>query len=203
MLKFVKTTMAGGVVFILPLMLVFILLEKALRLLHGAIVNLLPMFSTYSVAGITLLSLIALFLLVFVCFVAGLLARTQLASGFIRTIESKVLGNLPGYDLLKDAAARFAGIKDVEGAQVGLICEDDGWLFCLVVEAEINGWISVYVPSAGPSGATGGDLKVMPAHLVRMTELAWLPVLACLRRGGKGALELAVPWLPQDAVTGR
>lgn len=197
MLKFIKTTLAGGLVFILPLMLIVVLVEKALHLLHQMMTNVLPTFaSSYSVAGVTLLSLAALLLLVSICFLAGLIARTAPATALVKAIESKLLEKLPGYDLLKDATSRLAGIENIEGAQVGLICEDDGWLFCLVLEAEVDGWISVYVPGAGPAGPTGGDLKMMPSHLVRMTGLAWLPVLACLRRGGRGASALAGPWLP-------
>lgn len=198
MLRFVKTTVAGGVVFILPLILICILLEKALQLMHEATAKVLPMLATYSVAGVTLLTIIAIVALVFICFLAGLLARTKAASRLIEAIESNVLGKLPGYQLIKDATARMAGVDNVEGAQVGLICEDDGWLFCLVLEAEVDGWISVYVPDAGPAGPAGGDLRMMPANMVRVTSLAWLPVLACMRRGGRGGLAMALPWLPKN-----
>lgn len=198
MLRFIKTTVAGGVLFMLPLVLIFILLEKALHLLHVPLLTAFPMFAGYRVAGITLFSVVALCALVLICFLAGLLARTGPATRLIKTVESQVLGKLPGYELLKDATARMAGVENIEGAQVGLICEDDGWLFCLVLDAPVEGWVSVYVPDAGPAGATGGDLRMMPAPMVRMTDLAWLPVLACLRRGGRGALALATPWLPKE-----
>lgn len=199
MLRFIKTTVAGGIVFILPLILIVVLLEKALRLLHAAAAKVLPMFAGYSLSGVTLLSLIAILFLVLACFLAGLLAKTEAALRFVQAIENSVLDKLPGYQLLKDATAHMAGIENLEGAKVGLICEDDGWLFCLVVEAEVDGWVAVYVPDAGPSGPAGGDLRLMPAVLVTITGLAWLPVLACLRRGGHGALVLAQPWLPKPA----
>lgn len=197
MFKFIKTTVAGGIVFILPLILILVLFEKALHLLHTAMAKVLPMFVDFSVAGVTLVSATALLVLILICFLAGLLARTKLASGLIKAIEDKVLGQLPGYQLLKDATSRMAGIENLHGATVGLICEDEGWLFCLVLETEVEGWISVYVPDAGPSGPAGGDLRLMPAEMVRITNLEWLPVLACLRRGGRGALALAAPWLPK------
>lgn len=197
MFKFIKTTVAGGIVFILPLILILVLFEKALHLLHTAVAKVLPMFVEYSLAGVTLLSMTALLVLVLICFLAGLLARTELASGLIKAIEDKVLGQLPGYQLLKDATSRVAGIENLDGAHVGLICEDDGWLFCLVLEADSGGWMSVYVPDAGPSGPAGGDLRLVPVEMVRITSLEWLPVLACLRRGGRGALALAAPWLPK------
>lgn len=45
MFRFIKTTVAGGLLFILPLVLIFLLLEKAVRLLRGPIHKRLPMFA--------------------------------------------------------------------------------------------------------------------------------------------------------------
>lgn len=79
---------------------------------------------------------------------------------------------------------------------VGLINEDDGWLFCLVLEQQ-DAWFSVFILDAGPASGTSGEVRVVPASQVRLTELTWLQALACVRRGGHGALALAAPWLPQ------
>lgn len=200
MFKFIKTTMAGGLLFILPLVLIVWLIEKAIHLIKGPLTKLLPMFAEHSIAGITLFSLVALLTLVGICFIAGLLANTRFAIKLLRLLEEQVLGNLPGYQLLKDMTARMTGVEHLDGAKVGLICEDDGWLFCLVLEAGNADWVSVYIADAGPSGGTAGELRLMPAACVRMTELSWLSVLACLRRGGRGALELAGPWLPKSVT---
>lgn len=54
MFSFIRTTVAGGLLFILPLMLIVILMEKAVHLLREPIRKLLAMFTHYSFAGITL-----------------------------------------------------------------------------------------------------------------------------------------------------
>jgi uncharacterized membrane protein len=196
MFRFIKTTVAGGLLFILPLLLVFMLLEKGVHLLREPIHKLLPMFAEYSVAGVTLFTLVALVVLVLICFFAGLLAKTRFGTAVFNTLEDNVLGKVPGYALLKDATARLTGLENVQGAKVGLINEDDGWLFCLVLEQQ-DAWFSVFILDAGPASGTSGEVRVVPASQVRLTELTWLQVLACVRRGGHGALALAAPWLPQ------
>lgn len=196
MFNFIKTTIAGGLLFILPLVLVVILLEKAVHLLRGPIHQPLPMFAQYSIAGVTLFTLVALLMLVLICFIAGLLAKTGPASKLLNALEENVLGKIPGYGLLKDATAHLAGLENVEGARVGLICEDEGWLFCLVLETQ-GTWLSVYIPDAGPAGGSSGEVRLVSTNQVRPTELDWMPVLACVRRGGHGALKLAAPWLPE------
>lgn len=195
MFRFIKTTVAGGLLFILPLLLVFMLLEKGVHLLREPIHKLLPMFAEYSIAGVTLFTVVALVVLVLICFFAGLLAKTRFGTAVFNALEDNVLGKVPGYALLKDATVRLTGLENVEGAKVGLLNEDDGWLFCLVLEQQ-EAWFSVFILDAGPASGTSGEVRVVPASQVRLTELTWLQVLACVRRGGHGALALAAPWLP-------
>ncbi|WP_392889647.1 hypothetical protein ACF6ZU_29850 [Pseudomonas migulae] len=196
MFKFIKTTVLGGLLFILPLVLIVVLIEKAIHLLSGPVKKLLPMFDDYDVAGVTLISLATLAGLVLLCFLAGLLARTRLASKALETVEDKVLGNLPGYQLFKDISTRMAGLENDGSTQVGMIAEGDGWRLCLVLDA-VGDWVTIYMPDGGPAGGTAGEVRLMPASQVVITDVTWLPLIASLRRGGRGALEMVGPWLPK------
>ncbi|WP_347905536.1 hypothetical protein [Pseudomonas purpurea] len=196
MFRFIKTTVAGGLLFILPLLLIAVVLEKALNLLRGPVHKLLPMFAGYDIAGVAVLTLVTLLVLILVCFFAGLLAKTAPAAKLFSALEEHVLGNLPGYQLLKDATARFAGMENVEGAKVGLLTVDEGLQVCLVLETQGH-WLTVYVADGGPAGGTAGDVRLVAATQVILTDLPWLSVLACLRRGGRGLLELTGPWIPE------
>lgn len=196
MFKFIKTTVLGGLLFILPLVLIVVLIEKAIHLLSGPVKKLLPMFDDYDVAGVTLISLATLAGLILLCFLAGLLARTRLASKALETVEDKVLGNLPGYQLFKDISTRMAGLENDGSTQVGMIAEGDGWRLCLVLDA-VGDWVMIYMPDGGPAGGTAGEVRLMPASQVVITDVTWLPLIASLRRGGRGALEMVGPWLPK------
>lgn len=196
MFKFFKTTVLGGLIFILPLVLIFVLIEKAIHLLRGPVQKLLPMFSGYDIAGVTLLSLATLAGLILLCFLAGLLAKTTAASHVVDAIENKVLGNLPGYQLVKDAAGRMAGLENDDGSKVGLIAEGEGWRVCLVLES-VGEFLTIYMPDGGPAGGTAGEVRLIPASHVIITGLTWLTLLTNLRRGGRGLLEAMQPWLPK------
>lgn len=197
MFKFIKTTVVGGVLFILPLMLIIVLIEKAIHLLSGPIHKILPMFEGYHVAGVTMISLATLLGLVLICFLAGLLAKTDAASNALTAIEEKVLGNLPGYQLFKDVSSRVAGVDKEDDTKVGMIEEGDGWRLCLVLET-VGDWATIYMPDGGPAGGTAGEVRLMPTAQVVVTDVTWLPLLATLRRGGRGSLELVGPWLKKD-----
>lgn len=199
MLKFIKTTIAGGLLLILPLVLVVILIEKAIHLLSGPLQKVLPLFDGFGVAAATSVTLAAVLALAALCFVAGLLARTRLASKGLQTLEDRLLGNLPGYQLLKDATARFAGLEQIEGARVGMVSEGGGFRLGLILETQ-GDWVLLYLPDGGPAGGTAGEVRALPATEVMLTEIPWLSLLACLRRGGRGTLELAARHLDANAL---
>ena len=196
MFKFIRTTVIGGLLFILPLILIIVLIEKAIHLLQGPVQKLLPMFSGFDVAGVTLISLATLLGLILLCFLAGLVARTAIASRALASVEDKVLGNLPGYQLFKDISTRVAGMDNDGNTQVGMIAEGDGWRLCLVLEAA-GDWVTIYMPDGGPAGGTAGEVRLVPASQVVVTDVSWLPLVASLRRGGRGALDMLAPWLPK------
>jgi uncharacterized membrane protein len=194
MFKFIKTTVVGGLLFILPLVLIAVLIEKAIHLLSGPIHKLLPMFADYDVAGVALLSLVTLFSLILLCFVAGLLARTAPARRTLESIENNVLTKLPGYQLVKETAERFAGLENADGARIGLLKEDESWRICMVIEAA-GDWVTIFIPDGGMAGVTAGEVRITPAADVVITDINWLPVVNGLKRGGRGLLELAQPWM--------
>ncbi|MFV3370120.1 hypothetical protein ACNFH5_18300 [Pseudomonas sp. NY15435] len=199
MLKFIKTTIAGGLLFILPLVLVVVLIEKAIHLLSGPLQKVLPLFDGFGVAAATSVTLVAIIALAAICFLAGLIARTRLATRGLQTLEDRILGNLPGYQLLKDATARFAGLEQIEGARVGMVNEGGGFRLGLVLESQ-GDWVLLYLPDGGPAGGTAGEVRALPAADVTLTDIPWLSLVACLRRGGRGTLELAARHLDVNSL---
>ncbi|WP_445178412.1 hypothetical protein [Pseudomonas sp. McL0111] len=196
MFKFVKTTVIGGLLFILPLVLIFVLIEKAIHLLRGPVEKLLPMFAGHDIAGVTLVTLAALIGLIVLCFLAGLLAKTSTAARALQASEDKVLSKLPGYELIKDATARLAGLENADASKVGMVAEEQGWRLCLVLES-VGDWLTVYMPDGGPGGGTAGEVRMLRATDVIITDLSWLGLAGGLRRGGRGLLEQMQPWLPK------
>lgn len=46
-------------------------------------------------------------------------------------------------------------------------------------------------------GGTSGEVRLVPASEVIVTELSWLTLATGLRRGGRGMLALMQPWVPK------
>jgi uncharacterized membrane protein len=95
--EFVKTTLIGGLLIVVPAYLTVLLLAKALagvvRLL-GPIVALLPGEQHFR-------QLMATALVVLLCFILGVVARTGVGRRAIAAFERRVLERLPGFAMLR------------------------------------------------------------------------------------------------------
>ena len=120
--QFIKDTLVGGVLFLLPGALLLWLAEKVLplaRQLMKPVENLLP---GHLVAQFALGTLLAVLALLLVAFIAGLLARTAPGQRLIRWIEESIVGSLPQYRMAKSVLeGRGGGDGDRAGfpAQAG------------------------------------------------------------------------------------
>ena len=102
---FLKATIVGGILFLLPLGLIVIVLGHAMRLaakVAEPISKLLPIEATNPTAVVTLL---AIFLLVVISLVAGLIARTNPGHRLMRWFEDSLFGGLPQYQMVVDENA--------------------------------------------------------------------------------------------------
>jgi len=100
-IKFLKTTFLGGILFLVPFIVLIAILEKALDVARKAVDPLADALfhgtSVHAYAG----HLLAFGLLLVLCFLAGLAAKTSFARKSVDELEKKVLARVPGYDSAK------------------------------------------------------------------------------------------------------
>ena len=94
-LKPLTTTLIGGVVFLLPLLVVIYVLGHGLALAARAAAPLVALLPQKDIGGITLASVVALALLLLLCFGAGLLARAAVGPGLRRPLRGAVADAVP------------------------------------------------------------------------------------------------------------
>lgn len=106
---FLKTTAVGGLVFLLPLVVVGALLGyvyNAVLLIYEPLKEYLPVSSTL---GLTILFLIAVAILLVLCFSCGLAARVAIGRKFSQTLEKRLVTVFPKYAIYKDILAGNIG----------------------------------------------------------------------------------------------
>jgi uncharacterized membrane protein len=93
-----KTTLIGGVVLLLPLVVALAVIGKGVTLVGDAAAPLIARLPDKSVGGVALATLVTMaLLLLLLCFGAGLLARAALARKLSETFENRLHALFPRY----------------------------------------------------------------------------------------------------------
>lgn len=193
---FVKATVIGGVVVILPIALAILLVLQALKILHRVVD---PVAGALGLRETMLATVATIVLLVGACFLVGLAMRTGIGAAARDAVERTVLNRVPGYSELRAVARSFAGVeKNVYPSALVDLNASGAWQPALVVE-EQAGMAAVYVPVA--PAFTVGFVYVVPRDRVRITAGGMAAAVKIIRQFGVGSLEMAeTPVLPAATV---
>jgi uncharacterized membrane protein len=182
---FVKATVVGGIVVILPIALAILLILQALKILHQVVD---PVAGAFGFRETFLATIATVVLLVSACFLVGLAMRTAIGVAVRDALERIVLNRVPGYSELRAVARSFAGIEKSRypSALVDLYCSD-AWQPALVVE-ERGETVAVYVPVA--PAFTVGLVYVVRRERVRLGAGGMAAAVKVIRQFGVGSLDL-------------
>ena len=96
-----KTTAIGGLVFLLPLVLLVVIVGKAFNIVKVVSTPLGNLISAEKVAGYAVADLLALTVLLVVALLAGMLARSPAFDNFYKKIDAIIMQVIPGYSYIK------------------------------------------------------------------------------------------------------
>jgi len=193
--EFVKATVVGGVLVILPIALALGLVGKAVVMVLGVlrpVAHLLP--ATPWVAH-----LLALVIVVGTCFVVGLAVETRLGRLVNDFVQRRVLERLPAYGLLRTLSQRFGGVSGEDGDDStfapALAVIEDALVPAFIVEELPDGQLSVFVPAVPTP--TVGALYILPPGRVHRLNVPLSTVVKSVTRWGVGAGELVTAMAPR------
>ena len=158
--NFFKTTLLGGIIVVLPAMILvfaftwlFGLVSRAIRPLTNLVVEILTLPEPIDewVATLIVLSVIIL-----ACFLVGLFVRTRLGQMLYHSLESGLLSKAPGYKMVKETVSQFFGKTKPPFAAVALvqIFENDTKVTAFITDRHEDGTVTVFVPT-GPNPTSG------------------------------------------------
>ena len=100
-LQFLKKTILGGLVIVLPVLLFILLLREIMDLLVGVATPIANLFHEGALQEANLPVVLALVLLVGASFFVGLWLYSRMARRFGTWVERRTLGRLPSYQFVK------------------------------------------------------------------------------------------------------
>lgn len=156
MKSFLKTTLLGGLVVILPVTVIlavfgwlYVKVTTWIQPLTNVVVKMLGL-------GEFVADLIVIAVIVGFCFVIGLAVKTQFGRFVHDKLESKVLKIAPGYNIVKETVLQFLGRKQSPFSRVALVqlFESRTRATAFITDEHPDGSYTVFVPT-GPNPTSG------------------------------------------------
>ncbi len=182
MLKIVRTTLIGGVAFLIPVVAVGFVLSQAVGVVRRLLAPLVGFLPQTWVDHAILTTIASVLVLVGVCFAAGLLARTEAAQALVDRLETRILTRIPFYTVLKTRAEALLQAEQVGSLKPVVVRLDDAWQLALEVERVGEEYVAVFVP--GSPDPWAGAVLVVEVNRVSEIDVS-IPVLehVCHRLG--------------------
>jgi uncharacterized membrane protein len=182
--EFIKSTLIGGLLVILPLGLVAMIVMKIVGMLKPVVA---PIDASLP-RGIHFPNVIASALLLLACFVTGLLAQTRRGQDSLSFFERTILNRIPGYSILRSFTRRIGNVEESEQFAPAFAEIEHALVPAFVVEKHADGRYTVFVPSAPTPGV--GDIYILTKDRVHLVDAPFLKAVKCISRFGAGSGEL-------------
>jgi len=183
--EFLKATVAGGMLFLLPLVLVVLLLGHAMKLAGKVAHPISEILALDKVIGPAGEEALAVVMLLVISIAAGLIARTVTGRSIMRWSENSFFGGLPQYRMVKTMAEGFAQVESAEDLKPVLVSIEEGWQIGYLLEQLHDGWVAVFLPQA-PTPMSG-NVMYLPGERVRPLTITMVEAMSIVKRMGSGS----------------
>lgn len=185
--SFLKATLVGGFMFLVPVVLVLIVAGKGMQFAGKIAAPMARLLPVSHVGGIAITTLLAATILLGIALLAGLAARTGPGRRLTHWFEESLLGGLPQYRMVKSLAEGLTQIESGAGMAPVLLRGDEGWMLGYQVEVLPGDWRVVFLP-ASPTPMSGNVLYVEGTR-VQPLAISMREAMVLVKRLGIGSAE--------------
>ncbi len=190
-LRFIKTTIIGGVIFLIPVIILITVIGKAIQIslkLSEPISKFIPIENIY---GLAITNLISVLLIAVICFLAGMMAHYTIFNKSIEKAESNFLLKIPGYAFIKGFTDSIRGNYSTSTMKPVIINLDDSSQVAFEIEKIDNGKSVIYMPGA-PNPWSGSILIVTQNRVeyLPVTMASTIKIFSMLGKGTGSLMEI-------------
>lgn len=189
LLEFIKTTVIGGLIVIVPLAVVAFVLMQVFSVMNGITNKLAGKLPYPILEHPVVLVLLSILGVIAICFLTGLLLLTGLGDKLLNEANSALANKIPMYGMIRTLTQRLTGTEGLSfaAAEIDLYGTDVRALGFIIEELPENR-LSVFVPLA-PT-ITVGQLYVLPKSCVTQLDKPPTEVANVITQWGVGSCEL-------------
>ena len=187
---FLKTSLLGGLVVILPVAILIFVFKWIFNLVTNMVQPLTDLVLERSQMQEILADILVIAVILTLCFVIGVFVRTRLGKWIFQTLENKILKIAPGYSLIKETVMQFIGSKKSPFSSVALvqIFANETLASAFVTDTHEDGSYTVFVPT-GPN-PTSGNIYHLEARFVHPVDVPVEDAMRSIISCGAGSTKL-------------
>jgi len=175
----------AGLFLMLPLAAIIVI---GLKFYQIAIVPVTEIANKFGIERPFLIELLFLFILLILCFFAGLVMHYKNVSLLRDWLESNILRFVPGYEFVRMRLAILVGSEQSAFNRSVIVKIDDGWSPALLIEEGDDGRCTVFVPDVPKSNS--GSIYVVDPEQVRPLNVDFNKLDMAIRNYGRGLYKI-------------
>jgi uncharacterized membrane protein len=183
-LGFLRTTLVGGITFLLPIVLIAWLFQKAMGLAGILAKPALALLPDSLAGGVVIGAIETSAALLILAFAAGLMARTNLGQRFMAWVENSLIGSLPQFSFVRGIADSVDDSDD-NHVEVVLVPADAGWALGFIFEPSDAAFVPVFLPGA-PQWTSGSVVFAERAN-IRPAGIGFPGAIKIMKKLGVGS----------------
>ncbi len=184
-----RTTVLGGLIFLVPFVVVLLILGKAFAITRTMAAPIAEAIGVDHVGAFALIDMLAVLLLIGVCWLAGHLATSRRGRALYEAFDEKLLNLFPRYGFVKSMTESLAANKGEATLPVVLVRFDDQSQLAFEVERTAGG-VVVFLP--GSPDPWSGTVSLVTPDRVKRLDVEFKTAVKSIRLLGRGAGQFAV-----------
>lgn len=155
--SFLKTSVLGGLVVILPAAILVSVSLWLFKLITNWIQPLSGILRSYSEYNELLSDIIAISLIILTCFFVGVLVRTRLGGFLYRVVEDGIFKRFPGYSMIRDTVLQIFGNREqspFSAVALAQVYANATLATVFITDKHADGSYTVFMPT-GPNPTSG------------------------------------------------
>ncbi len=182
--SFVVSALITGLITVVPVYLAVLLLLKAMK----SVLGLVSPFARLLPDWLPAANILALLLLLIVCFLVGVAVRTAAGRAARKRLEESLFSRLPGFSLLRSLTQQLTGRGDEKVWKPALVEIEDALVPGFIIEELEDGRLTVFVPSVPTPLA--GAVYILDRERVHALDIPFTQAVSTISRWGAGSSEL-------------
>lgn len=154
--QFIRTTLLGGFLVVLPIVILLLVLKWMFETLTGYIKPITNLLIQTARVNEFVASFFAILFIILVFFLVGLLVRTEMGKVSFQVLENKFLSKIFGYKIIKETVLQIFGEEKNVFKAVALVklFGNETLMTAFVTDEHPDGSYTVFIPS-GPAPTAG------------------------------------------------